>query len=95
MHDSRKWHLTNDDAIQINATSLDVEIIWNAAVKSVKNNLPEELTAENGAKGFLSGEFFEEFEVYDDDGEAHIQKVPVSWTTIKDIYKKIVKYYGE
>ena len=73
--------------------------------------LPRELTAENGAKGLLIGEFKETIEVRnpeyicDDcstqdeqckncehygDPEYVIQDVPVSWTTIKDIYKIIV-----
>lgn len=78
--------------------------------------LPKELTAENGAKALLMGEFFEEtkarnpqwcaddcerteladcstcMEVDDKDKEEYFtQKVPVSWTTIKEIYKMIVK----
>ena len=73
--------------------------------------MPRALTAENGAKGFMSGEFFEEIkhschECYDDDedgqvtcelceGEGyHIQKVPVSWETIKAIYAKAVQELG-
>jgi len=73
--------------------------------------LPVELTAENGAKGLLMGEFFEEIELDNTDycgcgecdccveglgeDEAYTQKVPVSWTTIKEIYAKIVVYYGD
>ena len=70
--------------------------------------MPFELTAENGAKGLLSGEFFEEvtvncpecisMDVQDDEscpdcgGTNQITvKVPVSWTTIKAIYKMAVK----
>lgn len=79
--------------------------------------LPSELTAENGAKKLLIGEFFEEIEsvcsecagdgyetwdgIFDEVCEACngagviTIKVPVSWTTIKSIYKKIVEHYGE
>lgn len=71
--------------------------------------MPRELTAENGAKGLLSGDFFEEVEFQcpecdpdepDQDcdiceGKFNcIQKVPVSWTTIKAIYAKAVQGLG-
>ena len=64
--------------------------------------LPKELTAENGAKALLSGEFYEQIsftcacgedpdcEVCDGTG-SYIQKIVISWINIKDIYKKIVK----
>lgn len=72
--------------------------------------MPEKLTAEEGHKGLLIGEFFETIEVenpeycgcgrcdfcldvQDDDAEPYlIQKIPVSWSTIKEIYNKIVEY---
>ncbi len=72
--------------------------------------MPRALTAENGAKGLLSGEFYEEIEMTcpecaDDceDDDCHIcdgkstylQKVPVEWTTIKAIYAMAVKHFGE
>lgn len=71
-------------------------------------SLPKELTAENGAKALLSGDFFEEMRMecpvcgdYGNnptcdgcDGEGHIDiKLRVSWTNIKSIYKRIVKHY--
>ncbi len=60
--------------------------------------MPRSLTAENGAKALLMGEFFEEHECsyYNEDGELveYTEKVPVSWTTIKEIYAKIVSHYG-
>lgn len=75
--------------------------------KEATVNLPRSLTAENGAKGLLIGEFFESIEipcpecaeneeVSEDcdccNGYGSVtQKVPVSWDTIKDIYKKIVE----
>ncbi len=68
--------------------------------------MPKELTAENGAKALLIGEFFEEVETENpdycgcgecdfceenpDEEETYLQKVYVSWTTIKEIYKKAV-----
>ena len=57
--------------------------------------MPTELTAENGAKALLNGEFFEEWglDASDSDEEFNNIDVPVSWTTIKAIYKKIVDYY--
>jgi len=60
--------------------------------------MPRSLTAENGAKALLIGEFFEEHECsyYDADGELveYTEKVPVSWDNIKEIYKKVVAHYG-
>jgi len=74
--------------------------------------MPPRLTAENGAKALLMGEFFEKIEVQneeycgcgkcdyciyiqdEDTMETIIQKVPVSWTTIKEIYAKVVAHYG-
>ena len=70
--------------------------------------LPQSLTAENGAKGLLIGEFFETTFIENpeycgcgkcdychdnppDNGEMIEIKVTVSWTTIKDIYAKIVE----
>jgi len=72
--------------------------------------LPRALTAENGAKELLLGEFAD-FELIDcpeclehgpdDDCEmcAGNHKVslvvPVSWPTIKEIYAKIVEHYAQ
>jgi hypothetical protein len=59
--------------------------------------MPAELTAENGAKALMVGEFFEEheFSYYDSEGELveYTTKIPVSWDTIKSIYKKLVDHY--
>ncbi len=68
--------------------------------------MPEELTAENGAKSLLIGEFFEtrHHECRDCEGDGcfncdykgeFIEKIPVSWTTIKAIYRMAVKKYGK
>ena len=75
--------------------------------------MPESLTAENGAKGLMSGEFFEATTVqcqdcggdgfYDNNHDEmcevclgigdYIVKVPIGWTTIKEIYAMYVKYF--
>ena len=69
--------------------------------------MPAALTAENGAKALMMGEFKEHLNlpcVCDSDlddcelcnGTGEIdQKVPVSWTTIKEIYAMAVKHLGE
>lgn len=68
--------------------------------------VPKKLTAENGAKGVLSGEFSETTfiscpECFGDDdcetcdGSGRIEiKVPVSWTTIKTIWDKGCEYFS-
>ncbi|WP_436967367.1 hypothetical protein [Citrobacter amalonaticus] len=68
--------------------------------------MPKKLTAENGAKGALSGEFSEnkfincpecfgddECETCDGSGRIEIS-VPVSWTTIKEIWAKGVEHFA-
>lgn len=68
--------------------------------------VPMRLTAENGAKGVLSGEFSEtkfvncpecfgddECETCDGSGKIEIT-VPVTWTTIKEIWAKGVKHFA-
>ncbi|EPU6894850.1 hypothetical protein ACVYZQ_004165 [Raoultella ornithinolytica] len=68
--------------------------------------VPLRLTAENGAKGALAGEFSEtkfvncpecfgddECETCDGSGRIEI-KVPVSWTTIKEIWIKGVEHFA-
>ena len=71
--------------------------------------MPKELTAENGAKGLMSGEFNEvvetacpvcfEYNEPDCTGCSGTQSieitVPVSWPTIKSIYAMAVKNLGE
>jgi hypothetical protein len=52
--------------------------------------VPTELTAENGMKAALIGEFFEEVETLDEDGNPHKMQVPVSWTTIKAIHRAMI-----
>lgn len=68
--------------------------------------VPSKLTAENGTKGLLSGEFSEtkyincpecfgddECETCDGSGRIEIT-VPVSWTTIKEIWAKGVEHFA-
>ena len=72
--------------------------------------MPKELTAENGAKSLMMGEFFEEIVLdctecdgsdlgdecdYCDGSGVYTHRVRVSWTTIKDIYKMAVKHLCE
>jgi hypothetical protein len=63
--------------------------------------MPRALTAANGAKGLLSGEFAEHVEIQnpeygdDEDGdkpETHRIDVPVGWDTIKRIYAMAVEH---
>lgn len=69
--------------------------------------VPKRLTAENGAKGALSGEFSEtkfincpecfgddDCETCDGSGRIEIS-VPVTWTTIKAIWAKGVEHFSE
>ncbi len=68
--------------------------------------VPMRLTAENGANGALSGEFLEtkfvnrpecfgddECETCDGSGRIEIT-VPVTWTTIKDVWAKGVEHFA-
>lgn len=70
--------------------------------------MPARLTAENGAKSLMIGEFFEHIDIpcrYEvcTPGDCPIcagigsvtVRVPVSWTTIKAIYAKAVDFFGE
>lgn len=65
---------------------------------SMSGVMPRSLSSENGAKALLLGEFHEDHIIryYDSEGELveYTEKVPVSWSTIKEIYAKIVSHYG-
>lgn len=61
-------------------------------VEKEEVSLPRRLTAENGAKALLIGEFHEIMEDESSPGNPFI--VPVTWDTIKDIYAKIVDHYS-
>ena len=66
--------------------------------------IPSRLTAENGAKALLIGEFFETIKVpnldYDYESEYHdgepeylTQEVSISWTNIKNIWETAIDYF--
>jgi len=72
--------------------------------------MPRSLTAENNAKAIFIGEFFETITLAcieclecDEPEECPVchgageyeRQIPVSWTTIKEIYKKAVDNFGE
>jgi hypothetical protein len=70
--------------------------------------MPRRLTAANGGKALMIGEFFETIQrscgyevcMPDDcpicNGTGVITvKVPISWTTIKEIYSKAADHFGE
>jgi len=57
--------------------------------------VPKRLTAENGAKAVLIGEFHEEYEdSYDQGDTVFTRKVPVSWTTIKAIWDMAIEHFA-
>lgn len=56
-------------------------------------SLPRKLTAENGAKAALIGEFHETYYVMCEDGEEHPVNVPVTWDTIKRIWDAAVAHF--
>ena len=80
--------------------------------KTATVTMPRELTAENGAKAALAGEFFVERIIDCPDCDVHsgieddeicetcgdsgtvTQRLPVSWPTIKAIYRKAVETLG-
>ncbi|MET3815389.1 ead/Ea22-like family protein [Pantoea sp. UYEF8] len=108
-------HWRNDnDATFIAATNPETILTLIARIKAQDEELlelrkgsfmPLRLTAENGAKAALMGEFTEETsipctECFGDDecencdGSGRILvEVPVSWTTIKSIYAKAVEHF--
>lgn len=71
--------------------------------------LPLELTAENGGKSLMIGEFSESVEMvcpecYDEPDQAceicqgresYLHDVDVSWPTIKAIYQRVVNHYAK
>lgn len=65
-----------------------------SAGRSDKPILPRELTAENGAKAALIGEFHETYELHER-GAARTIDVPISWTTIKAIWKAAVAHFDK
>lgn len=91
------------DELRLNATAQPVSDVCNVPDRMAL--LPLALTAENGAKNALIGEFKEEksiscpecfgdedCETCDGSGRIHIE-IPVSWTTIKAIWAKGVEHF--
>jgi hypothetical protein len=87
--DDPKWW------VELDAPEIDeMRRVLNAA-QAVGDSvlLPRKLTAENGAKAALIGEFSETVEIMDEDGEEHPMDVPVSWDTIKRIWVAAVAHF--
>lgn len=53
--------------------------------------LPRKLTAENGARQLLAGEFWIKHQAFNEDEK--ITEIMIPWETIEAIYKKIVEHY--
>ena len=66
-------------------------------VASERVMLPRKLTAENGAKYALIGEFFEQYEYVEEDEDGELVRktgtVPVQWDTIKRIWDRAVAHF--
>lgn len=52
--------------------------------------MPTKLTAENGAKKALIGEFQVEYEYTNQEGYDELAEIDIPWTTLKDIYRYIM-----
>jgi len=76
-------------------TAIDSFLIaYDQAMDNTTSNMPRSLTAENGAKALLIGEFKESYGIYnEEEGYHHTEEVDVEWSTIKEIYNKIVEHY--
>jgi len=85
--EASSWNYQEGVLLNHNEAKLVVELVKNLAIHNV---MPRSLTAENGAKDLLRGEFVECFDP-DDSGNPYI--VPISWDSIKNIYKRIVDHY--
>ncbi len=82
--------LLDDAMIQLRSMSSELaEANRKLAAREGWILMPNELTAENGAKAALIGEFSEKYER----GNGWVTHVDVSWTTIKEIYKAAVKHF--
>lgn len=75
------------------------EVAWrklaDVPAQGVTTNLPRKLTAENGAKAALIGEFHEDFGYLDDGGDERYIKVAVTWDTIKRIWDAAVAHFDQ
>ncbi|HDK6932012.1 TPA: DUF550 domain-containing protein [Klebsiella pneumoniae] len=97
----RKWPEPKDGEPRLHIKEQPAPVVPDSYVM-----VPMRLTAENGAKGALSGEFSEtkfvncpecfgddECETCDGSGRIEIT-VPVTWTTIKEIWAKGVEHFA-
>ena len=83
--------IDNDGSgVQINLKQLESIINEHEKEYLINGVMPRSLTAENGAKDLLTGEFVECFDP-DESGNPYI--VPITWGSIKNIYKRIVDHY--
>lgn len=57
--------------------------------------MPRGLTAENGAKAALMGEFHINREVTDDEGNEVTERINIPWATIKEIYSEAIRYFEQ
>ena len=68
-------------------------------IPSGLNTMPAELTAENGGKHLMLGEFFEvvklECAACDQGNGTYTYRVPISWSAIKEIYAKAAAHFGK
>lgn len=76
---------------------------WERLLRQLVNELtdndkilmPKTLTAENGDKELLMGEFLIYREMWDNESdEFYTMEIPIDWTTIKQIYKMAVDNLG-
>jgi uncharacterized protein YuzE len=96
-YDRRAQELRREDARKIyavvaNALRHPSPVAQGAGAEWI--SVPPEATAENGLKALLIGEFYEEYQLRDELGGESTQTVAVSWTTIKDIYRRAVAHFA-
>lgn len=109
VHESDMAALSPEERVEFQARIEDFKALIAQLAPVVPDGyvmVPMRLTAENGAKGALSGEFSEtkfvncpecfgddECETCDGSGRIEIT-VPVTWTTIKEIWAKGVEHFA-
>ncbi|HCD4622199.1 TPA: DUF551 domain-containing protein [Klebsiella michiganensis] len=109
VHESDMAALSPEERVEFQARIEDFKALIAQPAPVVLDGyvmVPMRLTAENGAKGALSGEFSEtkfvncpecfgddECETCDGSGRIEIT-VPVTWTTIKEIWAKGVEHFA-
>ena len=81
------WSSNAPDCICIEQAKDTIRAIQDAGWAIV----PKELTAENGMKHALIGEFSETVSVIDENGGDDFMTVSVTWPTIKEIHRAMIK----